>query len=105
MASTATLPTESAVGQAANRAHDAVERTVQKVAPAIDRASSAAHQTIDRAAVAASDAADWAQDTSRKLADRTHEAGEACATFVRAQPVMSVVGALAVGYLLGRVFR
>ena len=53
----------------------------------------------------ASDAADWAHDASRKLSDRTHEMGEACSTFVRAQPLLSVAGALAIGYLAGRVFR
>jgi len=99
---TGTNPT---VGHAAERAHEVVDRAAQKIAPTVDRAASAAHQTIDKAADAATGAADWAQDTSRKLAERSTEVGNACSTFVRAQPMMSVVGALAVGYLFGRVFR
>lgn len=93
------------VGQAADRAHEVVDRVTQKAAPAIDKASSVAHETIDRAATAAAGAAAWADDASRRVADRSTEIGNACSTFVRAQPMMSVVGALALGYLFGRVFR
>jgi len=99
---TGTNPT---VGQAAERAHEVVDRAAQKLAPTVDKAALAAHETIDRAAGAATGAADWAQDASRKLADRSTEMSNACSTFVRAQPIMSVVGALAIGYLFGRVFR
>ena len=48
--------------QAADRAHDVVERAADKIKPTVNKITDAAHQAIDRVADKAGPAAEWAQD-------------------------------------------
>lgn len=95
----------SPIASAADRAHQVVDRAAEKAAPALERASSAAHRTIDKAADAAAPAADWVAENSKQLAHKSTELADACSNYVRARPLMSVAGALALGYFAGKLMR
>jgi ElaB/YqjD/DUF883 family membrane-anchored ribosome-binding protein len=88
-----------------DRAHQAVDKAAEQAAPMLERASSAAHQTIDKVANAAAPAAEWATQNGRQLASKSTELAEACSGYVRERPLVSVAGALALGYLAGRMMR
>lgn len=100
-----TLSPTNPVADMAGRAHQAVDQAAGKAAPAIERAQNAAHRTIDTVADKAVPAADWAAENSRRLVTRSTEIAGACGSYVRERPVASIVGALAVGYLIGRIVR
>jgi ElaB/YqjD/DUF883 family membrane-anchored ribosome-binding protein len=93
------------VATAAERAHQVVDRAAEKAAPALERASSAVHRTIDKAADVAAPAADWVADNGKQLATRSTELADACGNYVRARPLVSVAGALAIGYFVGKLMR
>ena len=89
----------------ADRAHETIDKAADQAAPALLRASSAAHETIDKVAKAAVPAVDWAAQSSDKLADKSNEWAGTCSEYVRARPLTSAIGALAIGYLAGRMLR
>jgi ElaB/YqjD/DUF883 family membrane-anchored ribosome-binding protein len=90
---------------AASRAHSMVDDVAQKATPAVQTATAAAHQTIDKVATASATAADWLAANSKQLADKSVAIADAASGQVRARPLISVGGALVLGYFIGRVFR
>ena len=90
---------------ATERAHQAVDRVADKAAPAVDRAASAVHRTIDKAAEVAAPAAEWVNESGRQLADRSTEFADTASGYIRARPLVAVAGALAIGYLAGKLLR
>ncbi len=105
MNNTQAMNPSATIAGAANRAHDAVNTVQEKATPVIDRAASAAHRTIDRAASAATPAAEWASNSSKAIATRSTDAVELCSTYVRERPLTAVLGALAIGFFVGKVLR
>ncbi len=105
MTSPNTLTYPNAVADMAGRAHQAVDDVADKAAPAVDRASAAAHRTIDRVAGTATPAADWMAESAHKVVTRSTELADSCGAQVRARPFASVLGAVALGYLFGRLWR
>lgn len=103
------LTANGTVSTMAERAHQTVDRVADKVAdkasPALERARSGAHVTIDKVADKAVTGAEWATESGRALASRTGEVTNVCADYVRARPLVAVAGALALGYLVGRIAR
>ena len=93
----------------AERAHQTVDRVADKMAdkaaPALEKARSGAHVTIDKVADGAASGAEWATENGRALASKTGEVTNVCAEYVRARPLLAVAGALALGYLVGRIAR
>jgi len=100
-----TLTGSNPISTAAGRAHQMVDDVAQKAAPAMQTATARAHETIDKVASAGSSAADWATESGTQLANKSGALAEACTGYVRARPLMSVAGALALGYFAGRVLR
>ena len=100
-----TLTGSNPISSAAGRAHQMVDDVVQKAAPVVQTASARAHETIDKVASAGSTAADWATESGTQLANKSGALAEACTGYVRARPLVSVIGALALGYFAGRVIR
>lgn len=110
MTASSTLASSHAtVANMAERAHQTVDRVADKVAdkttPALERARSGAHTTIDKFADGAACGAEWASENGRALAQRSGQVTDACAEYVRARPLVAVAGALALGYLVGRIAR
>ncbi len=91
--------------QAADRAHQTVDRVADRAAPAVDRLSQAVHHTIDKVADKATPAVEWAEQKTMEIRDRSSQVAETWSSYVRAQPLVSVGAALAVGYLIGRLSR
>lgn len=104
-AMTGSNPGSNPVAAAADRAHQVVDRAAEKAAPVLERASTAAHRTIDKAADVAAPAADWVAENGKQLAHKSTELADACSNYVRARPLMSVAGALALGYFAGKLMR
>jgi ElaB/YqjD/DUF883 family membrane-anchored ribosome-binding protein len=82
-----------------------VDTAADRAAPAIQSAASAAHQTIDKVASAGTSAAEWAATSGKQLVNNGTALADACGGYVRARPLMSVAGAAAVGYFIGRMLR
>ena len=98
-------PAVRAVGAAAGRAHEAIDRATEKASPAVERASFAAHRTVDRAADLAAPAAQWLSDSHEELAQQSARFLGACRDRVRVRPLAWVAGAVAIGYLVGKLSR
>jgi len=88
-----------------DRAHLMVDKAVDQLAPVVQGASTAAHQTIDKVATAAAPVAEWASENGRQLATKTSEFAEVCSAQVRARPIATLAGAIAIGYIAGRMRR
>lgn len=93
------------VADMAGRAHQVIDQAAEKAAPALERAQAAAHRTIDKVADKTLPAAAWAAENRRTLVNRSTELAGAWGDHVRERPLTAIAGALAVGYLLGRVMR
>ncbi len=100
-----TLIGSNPISTAAGRAHQMVDDVAQKTAPALQSATARAHETIDKVASAGTSAADWATTNGTQLANKSGALADACTGYVRARPLVSVAGALALGYFVGRVIR
>jgi ElaB/YqjD/DUF883 family membrane-anchored ribosome-binding protein len=105
MNSTNVMTGNSAVTDVADRAHQAVDRATDKAVPVLERASTAAHRTIDKAVDVATPAADWVSTNTRELATRSTDLAETCSGYVRTRPLISLAGALTIGYLAGKMLR
>ena len=90
---------------AASRAHHMVDDVAKKATPAVQTATAAAHQTIDKVATASANAAEWVAASSKQVADKSVAIADAASGQVRARPLISVAGALVLGYFIGRIFR
>ena len=90
---------------AADQAHRVVDLAREKAAPIVERAATAAHRTIDTVAGATTPAAEWVAVNRKQLATKSTEFADACTNQVRARPFVSVAGALAVGYLIGKLIQ
>jgi ElaB/YqjD/DUF883 family membrane-anchored ribosome-binding protein len=105
MTSTSSLTYSKPVADMAARAHQAIDDAAGRTTPAVETASAAAHRTIDRVADTATPAADWVAESSRRIVARSTEIADSCSAQVRSRPLATVAGALAMGYLLGRLLR
>ena len=50
-------------------------------------------------------AAQWATESGKQIAAKSGELTEVCSGYVRARPFVSVAGAIAIGYFIGRITR
>ena len=93
------------LSDAADRAHQVVDKAAEKAAPTLERAQAAAHRTIDKVADKAAPVAEWAAESRRSVVNRSAELADTWGNHVRERPLAAIAGALAVGYLLGRLIR
>jgi ElaB/YqjD/DUF883 family membrane-anchored ribosome-binding protein len=100
-----TFPDSNPAANAASRVHQMVDNVADKAAPTVQSATSAAHQAIDKVATAGAKASDWVSANGKQLADTSVALSDACSGYVRARPLMTVAGALAIGYFAGRLLR
>lgn len=98
-------PLVAKVESAAQTAHQATDRIGDKAATQVDRLSGTAHRAVDSAAGAASSAAEWASSIPEQAKQVQAQLTEAASASIRARPIVTVAGALFVGYLLGRLAR
>jgi ElaB/YqjD/DUF883 family membrane-anchored ribosome-binding protein len=105
MTPSSTLNGSSRVAKAATRAHRVVDDTAERAAPAVEHALAAAHATIDTLATTAEAANEFASEGRRTLTTRSQAMAERCGNYVRAKPFVALAGALAIGYVAGRLLR
>ena len=96
---------EAKVESGAQTAHQANDKIADKASAQVDRLSGTAHRAVDTAADAASSAADWASNIPEQAKQVQAQLTEAASASIRARPIVTVAGALFVGYLLGRLAR
>jgi ElaB/YqjD/DUF883 family membrane-anchored ribosome-binding protein len=89
----------------AGKVHHAVDEAAGRAAPAIDHASEVAHRAIDQVADTAIAAADRVSAGRGMLRARSRDLAKRCGDTVRERPLAAIAGALAVGYLAGRLAR
>ena len=97
--------TGAKVEGAAQTAHQATDKIADKAAAQVDRLSGTAHRAVDNAADAASSAVEWASSIPEQAKQAQAQLTEAASASIRARPIVTVAGALFVGYLLGRLAR
>jgi len=105
MTTSSTATTANTVTGMADRAHQALDRAADRVPPTLERVRDRAHSTIDKVAETAATSVDWATQSGRKLARRGGQYGEMASDYVRQRPLIAVAGAIALGYLIGRMLR
>lgn len=104
-ASSSTNPGSATVESAASAAHMATDRIADTATAQVDRLSGTAHRAVNSAADAATSAAQWAASVPERAQQvQTRLTESACAS-IRARPLQTVAGALAIGFLLGRLAR
>ena len=105
----ANTPNANAIGAkvegGAQTAHQATDKIADKATSQVDRLSGTAHRAVDNAADAASSAAEWASNIPEQAKQVQAQLTEAASASIRARPIVTVAGALFVGYLLGRLAR
>jgi ElaB/YqjD/DUF883 family membrane-anchored ribosome-binding protein len=102
---TSSTATSSNLSGMADRAQQALDRAADKVSPTLDRVRDRAHTTVDKVAETAATGVDWAQQSGRQLARKGGEYGDMASDYVRERPLVAMAGALALGYLIGRMLR
>jgi hypothetical protein len=103
--SSAANPVIAKVEGAARSAHQATDKLADKAAAGVDHLSGTTHRAINSAADAATSAADWASTIPEEAKQVQTRLTESASASIRARPIATVAGALAVGYLLGRLAR
>ena len=95
----------ASVQSAASAAHKVTDRIADSAAAQVDRLSGTAHRAVNSAADAATSAAEWASTVPQQVQQVQTRLTESASASIRARPLQAVAGALAVGYLLGRIAR
>jgi ElaB/YqjD/DUF883 family membrane-anchored ribosome-binding protein len=98
-------PLTSKVEDAARSAHRATDQAADKATAAVDQFSGTTHRAINSAADATNSAAEWAASVTKQAKQAQTRLTESASTSIRARPLSTVAGALAIGYLLGRLAR
>jgi ElaB/YqjD/DUF883 family membrane-anchored ribosome-binding protein len=86
------------VESAASTAHKVTDRIADAATSQVDRLSGTAHRAVNSTAEAATSAVQQVQQAQTRITEA------ACAS-IRAKPLQTVAGALAIGFLLGRLAR
>jgi len=105
MTTSSTVTNSNSMSAMADRAQQALDRAADKAAPTLERVRDRAHSTIDKVAETAATSVDWAAQSGRQLARKGGEYGDVAGDYVRERPLIAVAGALALGYLIGRMLR
>jgi ElaB/YqjD/DUF883 family membrane-anchored ribosome-binding protein len=99
------IATAKKIESAAQAAHQTVDRVAEKATAQVDQLSGTAHRAVDSAADTATSAAAWASTIPEKARRAQSALTESASGSIRARPLTSVLGALAIGFLLGRLLR
>lgn len=90
--------TKSYANEAASAAEDAAARLKNKATEVADRAQEKFSEAVDEVSVRAREARDAVRDYGNQAADKLDES-------LRTRPMTTLVGAVAVGFLLGAIWK
>jgi hypothetical protein len=93
------------IENAAQQAHQTVDRAADKALTGVGKASDSMHRALNTTADTAASAADWATQVPEKARRAQSAMTEAACDAIRSRPLSTVFGALAAGYILGRIAR
>jgi hypothetical protein len=99
------IATAKKIESAAQAAHHTVDQIAEKATVQVDHLSGTAHRAVDSAADTATSAAAWASNIPEKARHAQIQLTESASASIRARPLTSVLGALAIGFLVGRLLR
>ncbi len=91
------------IERAGSGAHQAIDKASDAARPAVDRIASGAHQAVDRAKDAATQAAESLGAKADHLKEAKIHLTDACGSYMRSNPAMSLGIAVGVGFLLSRL--
>ena len=94
---------EAKVEAAARGAHQVVDTVADKATEQVERLSGTAHRAVNSAADTATSAAGWAATLPEQAQQVQTKFTDAAYASIRARPLSIVAGALAIGYLFGRI--
>jgi hypothetical protein len=86
-------------------AHRATDKLADKATEQVDRISGVTHRVVNSAADTATTAADWVAAVPEQAKAVQIRFTESASASIRSNPIRTIFGALAVGYLLGRLAR
>jgi len=93
------------IENAAQQAHQSVDRAADKALTGVGKVSDSMHRALNTTADSAAAAADWASQVPEKAKRAQSAMTEAACNTIRSRPLSTVFGALAAGYILGRIAR
>jgi hypothetical protein len=93
------------IDMAATTAHRATDAIAETASAGVGKLSGSAHSAVDNAAAATQSLADSASAISQQAIELHSQLKESACASIRANPLTTLVGALAVGYLVGRIAR
>lgn len=100
-----TPPYNDKVENTAQQAHQTVDRMADKAVSGLGRASDSLHRAVNATADKAAQAADWATEVPARARSAQYALTESACNSIRAHPLSTAFGALAAGYILGRIAR
>jgi hypothetical protein len=98
-------PYNPKIENAAQQAHQNVDRVADKAVSGVGRASDSVHRAVNTTADKAATAAEWASQMPEKARRAQGAITEAACNTIRERPLTTVFSALAAGYILGRIAR
>ena len=98
-------PVNAKVEGAAQAAHQATDKIADKATAQVDRLSGTAHRAINTAADGATSATEWASSAAEQAKQVQTRLTDSASASIRAHPIVTVAGALVIGYLIGRLAR
>lgn len=93
------------IENAAQQAHQAVDKVAGNALTGVGRASDTMHRAVNTTMDKAATAADWASQVPEQAKRAQGALTESACSSIRARPLTTVFGALAVGYIVGRIAR
>ncbi|HEY2863627.1 MAG TPA: hypothetical protein VGK37_08410 [Casimicrobiaceae bacterium] len=93
------------IENAAQHAHQQVDAAADRAVSGVGRVSDSMHRAVNTTADTAALAAEWASHVPEKARHAQDALAEAACSSIRARPLGIVFGALAAGYVLGRIAR
>jgi hypothetical protein len=98
-------PASAQLESAVIAAHQTTDKIADKATVQVDRVSGTVHRAVNNIADAAITTANWAAAVPERAQEAKTKLTESACNSIRARPLGTVAGALAVGYLLGRLAR
>ena len=95
----------NAVDDAAKRAHAQIDSAAAGTKTRVDGVAQAAHGAVDATGIASRTIVANADETLQRASGSVKDVVTSASTTVRDNPLVALGGALAIGYLLGRLHR
>ena len=93
------------VDRTASTAHHVVDSVADQALTGVGKVSGSLHVAVNHTADAVADVAGWVAHVPTQLADQKRRLASAAFSTVKAHPFLTLGGAIALGYVAGRLAR